>query len=237
LRTRVSVVVPALNERARIEASLCAIFELAERELEACEVILVDDGSSDGTAQLVGDVFGDRVRVLRHDARRGKGAAVRTGVQAASEPWILFVDADLAVPIGELPRFLEAASRAPIIIGSKRMPESAVRQTGLRRVGGRIGHALISLFAVSGFHDTQCGFKLFDAALAKRLFERARLDGFGFDFEVLYLARKAGLPVLELPVQGDNMHAGSVSLRSYLGVLSELASLVGGRLLGRYKDI
>ena len=237
MTTRVSIVIPALDERARIEGTLRSILDLGERELEACEVILVDDGSQDGTAEHAAQVFGDRIRVLRHDTCRGKGAAVRTGVLAASEPWILFVDADLAVPIEELPRFLEAASGAPIVIGSKRIPGSSVLQPGLRRLGGKVGHALISLFAVRGFHDTQCGFKLFSAAAAHRLFEHSRLNGFGFDFEILYLARRAGFPVVELPVQRDNMHAGSVSLKSYLSVLGELASLMLGRLTGRYRGV
>ena len=152
------------------------------------------------------------MRVVRRETRGGKGAAIRTGVEAAARPWILFSDADFSIPIQEFENLWKEAERAPIVIGSKHAPGGHVEYPPLRRFLGSIGQRLIALFVVSGFHDTQCGFKLYRTDTARELFRYQRIDGFGFDFEVLFLAqaRPSGHAVREVPIQCVHKLGGSV---------------------------
>jgi dolichyl-phosphate beta-glucosyltransferase len=240
LLERLSVIVPAYNEAHRITSTVGQILAYGER-LASFELIVVDDGSTDGTAAVVRERFGHRVRILSHDPRpgrhtgQGKGAAVRTGVLAATQPRLLFVDADLPIEMTTADRFSEYLDRADIVIASKRMPGSQDSLEAPRRLGGRLGNLLVSVSVVSGFKDTQCGFKLFDTEVAKELFSVQRLRGFGFDFEVLYLARKRGYRVVELPAQIVNKAYGTVSLSSYWKVLGEIGEFQWHRLRGRYR--
>ena len=232
---RLSFVIPAYAEERRLGPTLRRLLAWCEANLAGYEILVVDDGSPDGTAALVERDFAGCVRLLRHPRRHGKGAAVRTGVLAARETWLVYLDADLPVPPEELPRFLAAAARAPLVIGSKHVPGAAARYPWPRRLAGRLGQGLIRLVGVGGFHDTQCGFKLLRTDVAQELFRRQRLDGFGFDFEVLWLARTRGHAVLELAVPIEHRGDGSVSLRSYVGVLAELLQFLGNRVAGRYR--
>lgn len=237
---RLSVIVPAYNEAHRILSSLDEILEWGAG-LEVLELILVDDGSTDGMSDLVRSRFGQRVQILQHEPRagqqvtgHGKGAAVRTGVLAATQPHLLFVDADLPIRISTVERFAQHLDRAEIVIASKRMPGSVDSLESARKLGGRLGNLLVSALVVSGFKDTQCGFKLFETRVAKELFALQRIRGFGFDFEVLYLARKRGYRVVELPAEIVNKAYGTVSLSSYWQVLREIGEFQWHRLRGRY---
>jgi dolichyl-phosphate beta-glucosyltransferase len=229
-----AIVVPAYNEAQRIEPTLEKILAFLPGRFESSEVLLVDDGSTDGTADLVESRFAGRVRVIRNPMRRGKGSAVRAGVLAAQKAWILFVDADLSIPIDETLVLCSRADRAAVVIGSKRAPGSRTEYPPLRRWLGGVGNLLISLFVVSGFHDTQCGIKLYRADAGKELFGASRIDGFGFDFEVLFLARRLGWDVEEVPVRCEHKVGGTVRLRTYLRVLSEVARVTSYRLRGLY---
>jgi dolichyl-phosphate beta-glucosyltransferase len=229
-----TVVVPAYNEAQRIVPSLEKILAFLPGRFEAAEVLLVDDGSTDGTADLVESRFPGRVRVLRQPRRSGKGSAVRAGVLAARMPWVLFVDADLSIPIEETLALCARADRAPIVIGSKRAPGSEIEYPLLRRYLGGLGQRMISLLVVGGFHDTQCGIKLYRQDAARELFPLSRIDGFGFDFEVLFLARRLGWDVHEVPIHCQHKVGGTVRLRTYLRVLSEVARLTSYRARGLY---
>ena len=235
---RLTVIVPAYNEAHRIESSVASILEYG-RKLEVLELIVVDDGSSDGTAELLRRRFGDDLRVLSQAGRngrgQGKGAAVRAGVAAATQPHLLFVDADLPIEMETVEGYSEYLDRADIVIASKRMPGSLDSLEASRKVGGRLGNLLISTCVVSGFKDTQCGFKLFKTEVAKKLFALQRIDGFGFDFEVLYLARRYGHPVVERPAEIINKAYGTVSLSSYWQVLREIGEFQWHRLAGHYR--
>jgi dolichyl-phosphate beta-glucosyltransferase len=235
-----TIVVPAYNESRRIGSTLekllafGAAFPGGIGRFERYEIVVVDDGSSDGTAELVENQFGGRVRVIRRSQRGGKGAAVRTGVLATTTPWLMFVDADLSIPITELARLEPFAEKTPIVIGSKRAPGNDIDYPAGRRLFGGIGQWIIALFVVRGFHDTQCGFKLFRTDVAQQLFRAQKIDGFGFDFEVLFLARRLGIAVSEVPVRCEHQIGGSVRLKSYIEVLREVATVVWNRLRGAY---
>ena len=230
----ITIVVPAFDEAQRIGPSLDAILAFLPAHFASSEVLLVDDGSSDGTADLVESRFGERVRVLRQPRHRGKGAAVRAGVLAARKPWVLFIDADLSIPIEESLVLRDRAGEAPIVIGSKRAPGSEIEYPLARRLLGGVGQSMISTFVVSGFRDTQCGIKLYRTDVAQALFPLSRIDGFGFDFEVLFLAKRLGWDVLEVPIHCRHKSGGTVRPGTYVRVLAEVARVAWYRLRGLY---
>ena len=209
-----SVVIPAFNEERRIGATLDAMTGyLAERPFE-WEVLVVDDGSTDATARIaLGRAGADnRVRV-ESVPHRGKGWAVRTGMLSARGRFRLMFDADMAMPVTQIDSFLARMEEGwDIVIGSreasgaKRSGESAARH-----VRGRVFNRVVSLLAVSGYRDTQCGFKCFRGEMADRIFELQRTRGFAFDVELLYLARRLDLRVLEMPI--DWRHDSSSKVR------------------------
>jgi dolichyl-phosphate beta-glucosyltransferase len=233
-RRELTILIPAYNESRRIADTLEKVLGYARTRLDAWELLVVDDGSEDGTSDLVRERFGDAVRVVRRAARGGKGAAIKTGVEAASRPWILFSDADFSIPIEEFEKLWKEADRAPIVIGSKHAPGGHVEYPPLRRFLGSIGQRLIALLIVSGFHDTQCGFKLYRTDAAREVFRYQRIPGFGFDFEVLFLARRFGYDVREVPIRCEHKIGGTVRLSTYLSVLGEIARLRWNLLCGRY---
>src|SRR5262245_28286310 len=144
----ITIVVPAFDEAQRIAPSIESILAFLPAHFASSEVILADDGSTDGTADLVEGRFGDRVRVLRLPRHAGKGAAVRAGILAATKPWVLFVDADLSIPIEEALELCSRAHLAPIVIGSKRAPGSEIEYPLARRLLGGVGQSMIALFVV-----------------------------------------------------------------------------------------
>ena len=169
------------------------------------EVIVVDDGSRDRTAEAAGAALAGRVpsRVIRSEDNRGKGASVKEGVLAASGEVILFSDADLSTPIGELDKLLAALrAGADVAVGSRALPGSdvRVRQRRPRELMGKIFNGLVRRLVLKGYRDTQCGFKAFRRAAAKELFSRLQTAGFAFDVEVLVLCRELGYCVVEVPV-------------------------------------
>ena len=198
-----SVVVPAFNESTRIFRTINDIRGELDRLGGDAELIVVDDGSADETAAIVAKVAqaDERVKLVRA-AHAGKGATVRRGMLEARGTWRFLADADLSMPISELQRFLDAAAQGgDVIIGSREV--NGARRVGepwSRHVIGRVFNWAVKLVVLRGIDDTQCGFKLFTARAAQLLFPLQQLDGFGFDVEILFLARRAGLVVREIPI-------------------------------------
>ncbi len=202
---RLSVVIPTYNKADRIAATLEAVASHLAAKPYATEIVVVDDGSADRTAEAAREFFAGRGlgRVLRRERNLGKGASVKEGVLAASGELILFCDDDLSTPIAELDKAVTALEAgADVVVGSRAHPESEirVRQRRPREWMGKAFNVLVRLFVLKGFRDTQCGFKAFRAAAAKDIFSRLRTPGFGFDVEVLVLARALGYRAVEIPV-------------------------------------
>ena len=175
------------------------------------ELIVVDDGSTDGTADTARAAGADVV--LAHSRNRGKGAAVRTGVLAASGDTVAFTDADLAYAPEQLKGLLEVVeSGVAVVVGSRRhdMTRTLVRAGRLREVGGRIINGLAQAVLLRHHRDTQCGLKAFEASAARLIFERSRIDGFAFDVEVFVIAERNGLTLTEVPVTVVNTTRSTV---------------------------
>jgi dolichyl-phosphate beta-glucosyltransferase len=212
-----SIVVPAYNEARRLPGTLPRVIAYAKRLEEPAEIIVVDDGSTDGTGDVAAAAAraGHPVVVLRSSPNRGKGAAVRQGMLAARYGHVLFTDVDLSTPIEEAAKLRTALARgADVAIGSRRLADSdvQVRQPWLRDLAGRTFSGLVALLLLPGVRDSQCGFKLFRRSTARELFARQRLDGFGFDAEVLWLARRLGYRVTEVPIVWRDDHRSNVRL-------------------------
>ncbi len=231
-----SVVIPAYNEALRLPATLVSVHEhLAARGI-AHEILVVDDGSSDATAE-VARAAGGPVRVLRHEPNRGKGYAVRRGMLAATGERRLMTDADLSTPIEELARLEAAIDRGfDVAIGSRAVAGARieVRQPAYREAMGRLFNLLVQALLLRGLADTQCGFKLFTAAAAEAAFGACRLDGFSFDVEALYLARRRGLRVAEVPIVWRNDAATRVGLGGGSAAFADLLRIRLLALLGAY---
>ena len=230
-----SVVIPALNEEASIGATLSSIRDHLKSNFETWEIIVVDDGSRDATANVVeSQATGGGIRLLRNESSQGKGAAVRQGILASRLNCVLFSDADLSMPIEEVGGMLQELEQAQIVIASKRCPGSTLKYPLNRRILGAIGRLVIHLLVVRGVSDTQGGFKLFHGPSARTLFAAQRLSGFGFDFEVLYLAQRFGMKIKEVPFKGRHRLGGSVSMLSYVRTLREVLQFLFYRARGVY---
>ena len=209
---------------------------LSAAQWEFAEVVVVDDGSADNTVQVARDAG---ARVLQNPENRGKGYSVRHGILEAKGEWALFTDADLSSPIGEVEKLWSAVERegAAVAVGSRALDRSlvGVHQPLLREAVGRVFNAAMRLIAGLDFKDTQCGFKLFETSAGREVFSRQLLDGFGFDVEVLFIARKRGLKSVEVPVRWDNVEGTKVSL--WLGFVAflDLLKVRRNAMQGKYK--
>lgn len=214
---RVSIVLPCRDGGAYVEESLQRLHDHLERCREAIgsyELIFVDDGSRDGCAEQVARCFPE-VKVIRHAVNRGKGAAVRTGVLAATGRFTVFIDADVPYGLDALDRMLDYLDRKEfhLCIGTRpRDSPTLSRRSVARRAASVLFTAFVSRIVVTGIRDTQCGFKGFRSDVAKFLFGQGRVENFAFDVEVLYLAYKNDLDIKRLPVTLERDDDSSVSL-------------------------
>lgn len=217
----VSFVVPAKDEEGRLGPSLQRLTAFAAMQPYESEIIVVDDGSRDRTAEIAREAardLPDRVslRLLQHEVNRGKGAAVRTGVLAATGEFVLYMDADLATPVEEAPKLIEAlTSGADVAAGTRVQPggfDMRASQPAYRRIGGRLFALARRRLLLSDVKDTQCGFKAFRREAVQAIYPRSRVDGWSFDTELLYIAQRLGLRVVEVPVQWQHVEGSQFKL-------------------------
>jgi dolichyl-phosphate beta-glucosyltransferase len=231
-----SVVVPAFNEAGGIRRTINDIREAFDRLGGDAELIVVDDGSADETAAIVAEVARSdgRVRLVRA-AHAGKGATVRRGMLEARGTWRFLADADLSMPISELKRFLDAAVSGDVIVGSREANGAQrIGEPWSRHVIGRVFNWAVKLIVLRGIDDTQCGFKLFSARAAQLLFPLQQLDGFGFDVEILFLARRAGLVIREIPITWVCGRESKVNVVSGVRGFLDLLTVRWHQLRGAY---
>lgn len=237
-----SIVIPAYNEASRLPATLDRVQRyLAARQDAFQEVLVVDDGSRDGTARIAGDFARTHpeFRLVANPGNRGKGYAVRHGMLAARGEWRLFTDADLSAPIEELDKLLDAAARerAAIVLGSRAVDRKlvGVHQPFLREYSGRVFNLVMRLVTGLPFADTQCGFKLYSAAAAEAVFARQLMDGFSFDVEDLVIAQRLGLRAYECGVRWDNVEGSKVTLAGGFSSFGDLFRIRARALRGKYR--
>ena len=237
----VSVVVPAYNEVRRIDGCLEAICRHLEPRVATFEVIPVDDGSLDGTADAIARAaarLGPRVRTLPPERHRGKGGAVRRGMLAARGEVVTYLDADLSIPVSILDVFLEKLQAGhDLAVASRFVPGSARDAIPrFRQAMSTTYRALVQHLLVDRFSDTQCGAKAYRREVARDLFSRQRLEGFAFDAEILYLAARRGYRVAEVPVSLVPSDGSSVRFLDHsLPMVMDLLRVRYNAILGRYE--
>lgn len=225
---QLSIVVPAFNEAARIGPTLDRLLAFAETLPGGAEILVVDDGSSDGTSHLAHQPQYRAIRWLRLERNQGKGAALRSGVRASRGAEVLLCDADLSTPIEEYARLRPHLASAGLVLGSRGLADSKItrRQPIYRELMGRLFNLLVRLVAVGGIRDTQCGFKLLRGDLARSLFADMQIDRFAFDVELVWLARRRGATVREVGVAWHDSPASSVhALRDSARMLADVLKI------------
>lgn len=232
-----SVVIPAYNEAERIIASLEQVTAYLRNQPYTCEVLVVNDGSDDDTAERV-SIFRNTIPVrLLSVAHGGKGWATRHGMLEAKGEYRFLCDADLSMPIEQMGRFLPTELGDYDIAIASRETTNAQRfgEPGYRHLMGRGFNFLVRLLVLRGFYDTQCGFKCFRGSIAEKLFRHQRLDGFGFDVEILFLAQRAQYHIVEVPIDWY-FHEGSKvrPIWDTIGMVRDILELRWGAIRGRY---
>jgi glycosyltransferase involved in cell wall biosynthesis len=215
-----SVIIPAYNEAARLGESMRTVFDYLNRSIPEAEVIVVDDGSSDETANVAEASFAHARRIsaqlIRVNPNRGKGYVVRRGLLAASAPIALFTDADLSTPITEARKLVDPIERGELDLtfGSRALDRSliGVHQPWRREQGGRVFNLIVRLATGLPFWDTQCGFKAFRMNVCRPLIEAATIDRFGFDVELIYLAYLGELSLQEIPVRWNHVEGSKLEV-------------------------
>jgi dolichyl-phosphate beta-glucosyltransferase len=237
-----SIVIPAYNEEQRISKTLAGTFDYLSAQSYDSEVIVVNDGSRDQTTTKVLDFeknAAGRLRLLHNPGNRGKGYSVKHGMLQAKGKIALFYDADLATPTSEIPKVVEpiAEDKFDVVFGSRALDRSLIgsRQSGFREGIGRAGNWIQYLLTGLNFKDTQCGFKAFRKEAAQSVFALQRIEGFGFDPEILFIAKKLGWRLLETPVRWNHVEGSKLHvIGSPLKVLLEVTTIRWNDQTGKY---
>ncbi|MDT7602575.1 MAG: hypothetical protein QOF61_572 [Acidobacteriota bacterium] len=239
-----SLIIPAYNEAARLGTSLAVIFDYLNAQVYESEVVVVDDGSTDATARVAQESFASAGRVgarlIGGEANRGKGYVVRKGLVAARGRVALFSDADLSTPITETPKLVGPirSGECDIAFGSRALDRTLIgtHQPWRREQSGRVFNLAVRLATRLPFQDTQCGFKAFRMDVCRPVVEAGRIDRFGFDVELLYVAHAASLRLREVPVRWNDVAGSKVTLRTGFDGFLELRELRRQAKAGIYDE-
>lgn len=233
----ISIVIPAYNEEKRIVKTLNKVTNFFDGQKLDYEIIVVSDGSRDKTCEVVEKFGSDRVKIICVCQNHGKGFGVNRGVANAKGKKILFIDADNSTPIEQFCDLDRYAQEFEVVIGSRYSHDSNIKlkQPWVRIIGSRIGNFLIQAMILPGFPDTQCGFKLFTKDAAKRIFSRQTIWRWGFDMEILYVAKKLGYNIKQVPVSWFNDERSRIqSFRTFTTTFCELVKIKFNALRGVY---
>lgn len=230
--SHLSIVIPAYNEEGRIDVTLAKIYDFLKTKNYTYEVIVVDDGSSDRTAQVVSKsrlFMENKLKLIKNGMNMGKGYSVKNGILNSSGEYVLFSDADLSTPIEELDRLLEIIGKGyDIAIGSRSVADSSViqHQPWYRELMGKAFNLFVKLLLINEFKDTQCGFKLFKGEPARQTARHMRINGFAFDVEMLCIARAKGYKVKETGIRWENSPESKVRIfRSPVSMFFDLIKI------------
>ena len=246
MQNSLSVVIPSYNEEKRLPPSLERVAEYLRRQPDRrSEILVVNDGSSDRTGEISREMAGKiqagnlSMRVLENPGNRGKGYSVRHGAAESRCDWVLFTDADLSAPIEECDKLLAAVGEGSneVAIGSRALDRSliGVHQPFFREMMGRAFNLVVRVTTGLQFADTQCGFKLFSARAAHDIFPKQQLERFGFDVEILFLARKYGFNVAEVPVRWNDVAGTTVAAISGADAFLDILRVRKNDWLGKYE--
>jgi dolichyl-phosphate beta-glucosyltransferase len=242
LTRSISIVIPAYNEQSRLPDTLRRVEEyLQQGDWNFHEILVVDDGSTDGTVEAASEFANanPNIRLLRNPGNRGKGFSVRHGMLEARGDWRLFSDADLSTPIEELEKLWCAVAEgdSEIAIGSRALDSSliGVHQPGYRESMGRFFNKVMRAATGLKISDTQCGFKMFRRDVAEEVFSRQKLERFGFDAEVLYVATRRGYRIVEVPVRWNHVEGSKVGMLTGLHAFGELLEIRLNSMRGKYR--
>lgn len=215
--SKVSIIIPAYNEEQRLPATLDSVCSFMDSQKHDYEVLVVDDGSSDGTCDLV-RTYEDKnpkVKLISYDENQGKGYAVRTGMLAASGDYVIYNDADGSSPIEEIEKLIASIDAGhDIAFGSRAKPDDSryVNALAYRKYMGNTFNLIVQFLILPGIQDTQCGFKMFSRNVARDIFSVAQVNGFAFDVEVLYIARLRHYNWEEVPINWSNVDGSKVNV-------------------------
>ncbi len=227
-----SIIIPCYNEAKLISSTLDQVENFFKSKNWSFEIIVIDDGSTDQTAELASKF---NIKLLKNEKNQGKGYSISRGVQASSGELILFTDADLSTPIEELEKLLLFIPEYDIVIGSRAMADSQIEksQPWYKEGLGKMGNLLIRLILGLKIKDTQCGFKLFKRKVID-IFERQTINGWGFDFEILFIAQNRGYQIKEVAVRWLNEPNSKVTVSGYLRTVEELLRVRWNSWRGKY---
>ncbi len=236
-KIKLSLIIPAYNEENIIRDTLEHVIEFLSEKRYGWEVIVVDDGSSDKTSEIIKPFRAQGVRLVKHDINMGKGAAIRTGVKKSKGKFIIFSDADLSVSIKNIDQFLTELKKSEVVIGSRRVlgAQIVIPQAAFRESLGRGYTQLTRLVTGVKLSDFTCGFKGFTRKAAQEIFRKTLIDRWAYDSEILFLAKKLGYKITELPISWKNREDTRVSLGD--AIVTSFIDLLKVRvynIIGRY---
>ncbi len=230
---KISIVIPVYNEEKRIGKTLERCLEYLKSKKYNFEIIVVNDGSTDNTEEVVRKF--KNIKIISYKPNHGKGYAVKKGMLSAKMDYVLFSDADLSTPIEELEKLMKYKRYYDIIIASRTLKESKAKSLKSRKFLGRIFSFLVKLLALREVSDTQCGFKLFKKEAARKIFKKQTINGWSFDVEILFIAKKVGYKIKEVGVKWKHFdHQEVTPARQSLKMLIEVLKIRWDYITGKY---